>query len=193
MKGRPNIHQDHELVLKAQKIFWEKGFTATSLSDLSIATGAGAGSLYNMFKGGKKELFMKSLQQRRDEFEKFKNLLEKSEQPIALIKNFFLSIADADPEAHKKGCIVANTLVEMTCVDEALEEEAVSILKETEQLYTSVIQSEQKKGSLRTAIPADVLGKYLITFWCGINSLRRIYPDPKTLKEQINIQLQILE
>ena len=192
MKGRPNIHQDKELILKAQKLFWEKGFTATSLSDLTVATGAGAGSLYNSFKGGKKELFKKSLEQRREDFENFKQRLNKSEDPIGLIKSFFLNVANADYNEHMKGCIVANTLVEMTFVEESLKEEAVEILKETEKLYTSVIQQQQNKGTLKSTLPAEVLGKYLITFWCGINSLRRMYPDRRILKTQIELQLQVL-
>nr|WP_315034367.1 TetR/AcrR family transcriptional regulator [uncultured Chryseobacterium sp.] len=192
MKGRPNIYQDKELILKAQKLFWEKGFTATSLSDLSLATGAGAGSLYNSFKGGKKELFKKSLEQRREDFEKFKQKLNTNEDPIGIIKSFFLSIANAEHNDHMKGCIVANTLVEMTFVDENLKDEAVEILKETEKLYISIIQEQQNKGALKSKLPADVLGKYLITFWCGINSLRRIYPDKKTLTTQIELQLQVL-
>ncbi|WP_426482589.1 TetR/AcrR family transcriptional regulator [Chryseobacterium sp. R2ACT005] len=192
MKGRPNIHQDKELILKAQKLFWEKGFTATSLSDLTVATGAGAGSLYNSFKGGKKELFKKSLEQRREDFENFKQRLNKSEDPIGLIKSFFLNIANADYNEHMKGCIVANTLVEMTFVEESLKEEAAEILKETEKLYTSVIQQQQNKGTLKSTLPAEVLGKCLITFWCGINSLRRMYPDRRILKTQIELQLQLL-
>lgn len=192
MKGRPNIHQDKELILKAQKLFWEKGFTATSLSDLTVATGAGAGSLYNSFKGGKKELFKKSLEQRREDFENFKQRLNKSEDPIGLIKSFFLNVANADYNEHMKGCIVANTLVEMTFVEESLKEEAAEILKETEKFYTSVIQQQQNKGTLKSTLPAEVLGKYLITFWCGINSLRRMYPDRRILKTQIEFQLQVL-
>ncbi|QXU50460.1 TetR/AcrR family transcriptional regulator [Chryseobacterium sp. D764] len=192
MKGRPNIHQDKELILKAQKLFWEKGFTATSLSDLTVATGAGAGSLYNSFKGGKKELFKKSLEQRREDFENFKQRLNKSEDPIGLIKSFFLNVANADYNEHMKGCIVANTLVEMTFVEESLKEEAAEILKETEKFYTSVIQQQQNKGTLKSTLPAEVLGKYLITFWCGINSLRRMYPDRRILKTQIELQLQVL-
>ncbi|WP_245891543.1 TetR/AcrR family transcriptional regulator [Flavobacterium faecale] len=61
MRGIPNTFNDKEIILKAQEIFWRKGYNATSLSDLSKATGAGASSLYNTFKGGKKELFKKSL------------------------------------------------------------------------------------------------------------------------------------
>lgn len=192
MKGRPNIHQDKELILKAQEVFWERGFNATSLADLTSATGAGAGSLYNTFRGGKKELFKKALQQRREDMEAFRRTLENSEQPIALIKKFFLDIANADVKAHQKGCIVANTVVEMTFVDDELKNDAAQILKETEQLYTRAIAAEQKKGTILTKVPAATLGRLLVTFWCGINSMRRIYPDRKVLKEQIELQLQIL-
>lgn len=193
MKGRPNLYQDDELILKAQELFWEKGYNATSLADLSKATGAGAGSLYNTFKGGKKELFKKSLQQRREDFNDFKSKVEKNDHPIQLIKDFFISVAVASEKAHMKGCIVANTLVEMTFVDDELENEAVEILKETEQLYTSIIAKEQQNGNIKSKLPADLLGKFLITLWCGINSLRRMYPDEKILKQQIELQLQIIE
>jgi TetR/AcrR family transcriptional repressor of nem operon len=193
MKGRPNIYDDKQLVLKAQQVFWEKGYNATSLSDLTDATGAGAGSLYNTFKGGKKELFTKALQQRKEDLDSFKQSLENCDNPLLLIKEFFMSLADSDQRSHFKGCIIANTLVEMALIDDELENEAVQILKETEKLYTFTIAAEQVKGNITSKLPADMIGKYLITFWCGINSLRRIYPDRKILKEQIELHLKILD
>jgi len=193
MKGRPNIFQDKELILKAQGIFWKKGFNATSLSDLSKATGAGAGSLYNTFKGGKKELFKKSLLQRREDFKDFKFQLKNSDNPIKLIKDFFLSVAIASENSHQKGCFVANTIIEMTFVDNELENDAIQILKDTENLYTDIVRGEQEKGNIKSKLPADFIGKFLITLWCGINSLRRIYPEEEILKQQIEFQLQIID
>lgn len=193
MKGRPNIFQDKEMILKAQGIFWEKGFNATSLSELSKATGAGAGSLYNTFKGGKRELFKKSLLQRREDFNEFKFKLKNSDNPIKLIKDFFLSVAVDSEKSHLKGCFVANTLIEMTFIDHELENDAIEILKDTEKLYTDIVSGEQEKGNIKSKLPADFIGKSLITLWCGINSLRRIYPDEKILKQQIEFQLKIIE
>jgi len=193
MKGRPNIFQNKEMILKAQGIFWEKGFNATSLSDLSKATGAGAGSLYNTFKGGKRELFKKSLLQRREDYNDFKFKLKNSDTPIKLIKDFFISVAVGSEKSHLKGCFVANTLIEMTFIDHELENDAVEILKDTEKLYTEIVREEQEKGNIKSKLPADFIGKFLIMLWCGINSLRRIYPDEKILKQQIEFQLQILE
>lgn len=193
MRGRPKSIEEDKLISSAQDIFWKKGYSATSLKDLCIATKAGAGSLYNRFKGGKKELFKKALQQRRKDLHQFKHQLQEGENPIKLIKAFFQNVALANEQDHLKGCIVANTLIEMTFVDDDLQEEAISILKETEQLYTAIIREEQQKGNLQTSLAPEVLGKYLITFWCGINSLRRMYPDKNILKEQIALHLQMIK
>lgn len=192
MRGRPNVFDQKEIVLKAQEIFWEKGYNATSLSDLSNGTGAGAGSIYNAFRGGKKELFKKSLSQRREVLNSFKNRLESSNNPVQLIKEYFLEIAFSCYKSHKKGCIVANTIVEMPFIDEELEIDAIEILKDTERLFINAILTEQGNGTLKSKIPAEVLAKYLITIWCGINSLRRIYPSKVVLEEQIELQLRIL-
>jgi len=192
MRGRPTIYDDSNIIKKAQEIFWQKGYSATSLSDLQKATGAGAGSFYNTFKGGKKEVFQKAVQERRLAFDSFKSQLEISESPLELIKVFFRSIADASKEEHLKGCIIANTVVEMTYIDEDLEASAVQILKEVEQMFTEAIKQEQIKGKLQTQTSPEILGKYLITFWCGLNTLRRMYPDKNVLKNQIEMQLAVI-
>jgi len=192
MKGRPAIFEHSELVNKAQSIFWEKGYTATSLSDLLTATGVGSGSFYNSFKGGKKEIFRAAMLQRREAFNDFRKELERSESPLALIKDFFRSIAKAGREDHLKGCIIANTVVEMTYVDEELEAESIRILKDVEGMFVGAIEREKKLGQLTNPLSAAVLGRYLITFWCGLNTLRRMYPDEKLLAAQIEMQLGII-
>lgn len=192
MRGRPIIYEDNNIVKKAQEVFWQKGYSATSLSDLQKATGAGAGSFYNTFKGGKKEVFQKAIEERRMAFDAFKTELSNSEAPLELIKDFFRSIASAEKKEHLKGCIIANTVVEMTFIDENLEAKAVQILKEVEEMFTQAIKNEQKNGNLKTQIAPEILGKYLITFWCGLNTLRRMYPDKNILKDQIEMQLAVI-
>lgn len=60
MRGRPSTFDHDRVMKKAQQVFWEKGFAATSLEDLLNAMDMGSGSFYNTFKGGKKELFSKA-------------------------------------------------------------------------------------------------------------------------------------
>lgn len=192
MKGRPTLFENSELVQKAQGIFWEKGYTATSLNDLLSVTGVGSGSFYNSFKGGKKEIFRASILQRRTAFDDFKKELENSQSPLELIKDFFRSISKSDRTDHLRGCIIANTVVEMTYIDEELEAEAIRILKDVEQMFIGAIEKEKENGRIRNPLSAQVLGKYLITFWCGLNTLRRMYPEQKILAEQIEMQLAVV-
>ncbi|SFE98504.1 transcriptional regulator, TetR family [Chitinophaga sp. CF118] len=192
MKGRPTIYDNKDVVERAQKVFWTKGFTATSLDDLLDAMGIGSGSFYNAFKGGKKELFRKAINQRREAFNQFKEAISQSETPIDLIKDFFRSIAKADRQTHIQGCIIVNTVVEMASLDKDLENEAVEILKEVEQLYTATIKKAQKNGTLKNQTDPAILGRYLITLYNGINVTRRMYPDNKVLIKQIEMQLEII-
>jgi TetR/AcrR family transcriptional repressor of nem operon len=192
MRGRPTIYDDQDVLEKAQKVFWTKGYTATSLEDLLEVMGIGSGSFYNAFKGGKKELFRKAIQQRREVFNQFKKELNQSVAPIDVIKDFFRSIAKADRQTHLQGCIIVNTVVEMTFLDKDLEKDAVKILKEVEQLFTSTIEKEQKKGKLKNQTDPVILGRYLITLWNGLNVTRRIYPDNKVLIKQIEMQLEVI-
>ncbi|MBP1652028.1 MAG: TetR family transcriptional regulator [Bacteroidetes bacterium] len=192
MRGRPTIYDNREALTKAQQVFWNKGYTATSLPDILAAIGIGAGSFYNAYKGGKKELFSKAIQQRREAFTAFKAELEVAPVPLNLIKDFFRSIAAADQETHMQGCIIVNTVVEMANLDVELESEAVTILKEVEVMFTETIAAAQKNGTIKNQTDATILGRYLITLWNGINVTRRMYPDNTILAKQIDMQLEIL-
>lgn len=192
MKGRPTLFENKELVSRAQSVFWEKGYTATSLNDLLDVTGIGSGSFYNSFKGGKKEVFKAAILQRRESFNNFRKELEISGTPLELIKDFFRGIAKSSKEDNLRGCIIANTVVEMTFLDDELEAEAVHILKDVEKMFTDVLIKEKLNGNLSNPLSGQVLGRYLVTFWCGLNTIRRIYPDQKVLAEQIEMQLDIL-
>lgn len=192
MRGRPTTHDNDAVVLKAQQVFWEKGYSAASLQDLQTATQMGSGSLYNTFRGGKKELFSKALQQRREAFMAFKKEMKQHEAPVELIKDFFRSLAEADEHTHMKGCIVANTVTAMAFVDSDLESEAVGILKDVERMFTDAIREAQRSGAIANPADAAVLGRYLITCWNGLNVTRRMHPNKEKLKELIEMQLSAL-
>lgn len=192
VRGRPTIFDNDKLIEKAQEVFWKKGYTATSLAELLEVTGTGSGSFYNSFKGGKKEIFLKAIQQRKASFSQFKSELSTCESPIDMIKDFFRSIANEERTSHLKGCIIVNTIIEMTFIDEELEKQAVSILKSVEQMFADAIKMGQENGTINNRTDSKILAKYLITFWSGLNTLRRMYPNRKTLSEQIEMQLAVL-
>lgn len=192
MRGRPIEHNENEVILNAQKVFWERGYAATSLNDLKDATQLGSSSLYNTFKGGKKELFSKAIQQRRADFNEFKHQLSQSKNPLALIKDFFYLLADANTAVHKRGCIIANSVTELAFIDAELEQEAIQILLDVEDMFTAAISHAQRNNIITTKTNARVLGRYLITVWNGLNVTRRMHPDAASLKPLIRLQLSVL-
>src|SRR5690348_2875023 len=65
-RGRPRAYEPDVALGKALDLFRRGGFAATSLDDLSAATGMNRPSLYGAF-GDKRELYIKSYQRYRDE------------------------------------------------------------------------------------------------------------------------------
>src|ERR1700741_746069 len=65
-RGRPRGYQPDVALGKALDLFRKGGFAATSLDDLSTATGMNRPSLYGAF-GDKRELYIKSYQRYRDD------------------------------------------------------------------------------------------------------------------------------
>src|SRR5690242_18403734 len=65
-RGRPRAYEPDVALGRALDLFRQGGFAATSLDDLSAATGMNRPSLYGAF-GDKRELYIKSYQRYRDE------------------------------------------------------------------------------------------------------------------------------
>tara|TARA_R110001599_G_scaffold343217_1_gene565651 strand:+ start:1220 stop:1882 length:663 start_codon:yes stop_codon:yes gene_type:complete len=67
-RGRPRAFNREVALTKATRLFWTKGYEATSISDLKEAMGIGSPSLYAAF-GSKEELFAEALSHYRDSYE----------------------------------------------------------------------------------------------------------------------------
>jgi AcrR family transcriptional regulator len=59
-RGRPRAYDPDEALVRATEAFWRAGFAATSLDDLSAATGMNRPSLYAAF-GDKRDLYLAAL------------------------------------------------------------------------------------------------------------------------------------
>src|SRR3978361_2266782 len=80
-RGRPRAYQPEIAVAKALDVFRKDGFAATSLDDLSAATGMNRPSLYGAF-GDKRELYIKSYQRYRADARAAMINIFKDELPI---------------------------------------------------------------------------------------------------------------
>src|ERR1043166_4322860 len=80
-RGRPRAYEPEAALGKALDMFRKDGFAATSLDDLSAATGMNRPSLYGAF-GDKRELYIKSYQRYRDDARASMTEIFRGEMPI---------------------------------------------------------------------------------------------------------------
>ena len=118
-RGRPRAYEPDVALGKALDLFRQDGFAATSLDDLSAATGMNRPSLYGAF-GDKRELFIKSYQRYREDARAAMAGIFRDELPIrqrlariyAVALDIYLS-GDAGP----RGCFTVMTAASEAVAD----------------------------------------------------------------------------
>lgn len=194
MSGRPKIFKEEEVIEKATAVFWAKGYEATSTDDLMLAMGIGKGSFYNTFKEGKSELFAKVLQQRSDRgMAQRKIELALSSSKIQYLESMFMSIIDQESDRVRNGCLMGNSLAELSNIDATLKHKSAELLLELEYFILDVIKKSMALNEIRIHNKPDLLAKTLLAFWNGLNISVRIYADPQVLKPVIENQFKLLK
>src|SRR6202049_4627289 len=118
-RGRPRAYEPEIALGKALDLFRKDGFAATSLDDLSTATGMNRPSLYGAF-GDKRELYIKSYQRYRADARAAMVDLFREEMPIrrrleriyAVALDIYLS-----GEAGPRGCFTVMTAASEAVAD----------------------------------------------------------------------------
>ncbi|WP_411731422.1 TetR/AcrR family transcriptional regulator [Paeniglutamicibacter sp.] len=108
----------------ARRVFWDKGFDATSIADLESATGLGRSSIYHGF-GSKRGLFDAVIQDYMDTILRPRlNLLHSPTRPAEGISIYLKSLSDAlgktADQTTNRGCLLLNTAAGIAGNDEAL-------------------------------------------------------------------------
>ena len=163
-----------DVINKVMHVFWEKGYEATSISDLTEATGIQRGSLYNAFDG-KKELFMKSLlkydvEQRRAMLKQ----LESMDDPLKAFSVLFDTLVQrAIDDPKKKGCFLVNTSLYISQQDEEIQRIVTEALNEFAMFFERLIKRGQKLGVIPATVSARPTSQALLSIVVGIRVIGR--------------------
>lgn len=194
MAGRPKIYDETAILDKAVDVFWEKGYANATADDLLAAMGIGKGSFYLAFKGGKEELFRKSMERVVElNFKSIRETLDSCEDPVQFIRDFFMSLAGNESPVGNKGCYFGNALIQVSADDSGLKLIAAKYLHLLEEIFTEAIQKGKDLGLLTTTESAASLGAYLVNLWNGINVTRRMETDQQKLAQLVRMNLNILQ
>lgn len=135
---------------KALEVFWQKGYAATSTSDLLEAMQIGRQSLYDTF-GDKRTLYLEALARYNEDSvtELLRHL--KGETPLAAIDNMLQAFASRPKRDNAKGCMGVNAISEFGTSDEE-----VNALRDAsgKRLHRAV-EAQLREAASSGEIPAD--------------------------------------
>ncbi|MEH6582084.1 MAG: TetR/AcrR family transcriptional regulator [Halioglobus sp.] len=176
----------------AMKLFWTRGYTASSLPDLLEAMGIARSSFYASF-GTKRSLFIECLELFGD---RTLTILEddaKRLTPAALPRAFFqATVLDVSQRKAKQGCLMVNTVLELADVDAQLNQLATKKLDAIEKAFTRAFQLAHENGELHSPHSPEELASLVMTINLGLRVQSRQNLSPKKLKPIIENSLSLL-
>ncbi|MEL6985563.1 MAG: helix-turn-helix domain-containing protein, partial [Actinomycetota bacterium] len=120
--GRPREFDSDAVLSNIVDLFWERGFSATSLSDIIECTGLSRSSLYGAF-GSKDELLRAALDRYLSDHERMvtEHLVD-GEAGLDDIDRFLAQIDQQAISGQQRGCLAVNTATEIRSPEPALRE-----------------------------------------------------------------------
>ena len=175
---------DEPLALKAaMRVFWRKGYDATSIPDLLDATGLSRSSLYETF-GDKAALFEAATKMYFEtEGALRREALQHKSSAREGFRNFFaLQIESCMNPENPGGCLLTNTATSLESHDPRIEqlvrEGAQGMVKE----IRCLLKRARDAGEIAPERDIDALAQMLMGVSFGINVMARINPSRKTLE-----------
>ena len=180
-----------EAVDQAMRVFWQQGYTATSIQELLAAMHLHHGSLYNAF-GDKQHVFLAALERYRElrACPAIANLNDETRSPIATIESIFQHIVEESTDSNVPcGCLMTNTLVELVPHDAAVATFVGTVQAEFEQaLYTALIRAQQR-GEIAPDKNPQALARFLVSARHGIRVMARGTRDRAVLQDIVDVTL----
>lgn len=175
--GRQRQFLKEEALSRAMEVFWRKGYSGTSLSDLTEAMGINKPSLYAAF-GNKEKLFVSAINEYVEQYgaPHFEKLLNGEASLRERVKAYLVSIANMVTNAKLPGgCLVADSTCEAgsSCLPEGAEETILSINTASTKAFVGFFRDEQSKGHIESPASPDVLADYLLALQFGLAVMAR--------------------
>jgi TetR/AcrR family transcriptional repressor of nem operon len=176
----------------AMKLFWARGYTATSLPDLLDAMGIARSSFYATF-GTKRKLFTESLELFGDRTLAIVDKYAKKVPPATLPRAFFeATLLDVSQRRAKQGCMMVNTVLELASVDPQLNRLAAQKLSAIENAFALAFAQAQQEGELETTHSPEELASLVMTINLGLRVQSRQNHSRQALKPIVENSLSML-
>ncbi|MDO9335553.1 MAG: TetR/AcrR family transcriptional regulator [Caulobacter sp.] len=163
-RGRPRAYDPDKAIARAREAFWTQGYSATSLDDLSAATGMNRPSLYAAF-GDKRALYLEALRRTKDGLlAGTKAALDLPGDLQASLNFYFARAIEAymAGEGEARGCFIIGTALTEAVGDPEIKALLHEVFLGLDGLLTARLQRAIDEGEIPATTDAASLG-YLLS------------------------------
>ena len=188
--SRPREFDEQQALHQAQEVFWQRGYEATSLTDLLEAMGLSKSSFYETF-GSKRELFLRTLGQYEEQrVAVFHRQLASGRTARESIEALFRAAIGC--EEHK-GCMACNEAVELASRDADVERRVTGVMAALEEILAEAIARGQTEGSIGASQPSQDLARLLMVALNGLQVEVRGCAEQARLERTVGILMRMLD
>jgi TetR/AcrR family transcriptional regulator, copper-responsive repressor len=190
-RGRPRQFDREKALAAAMRLFWERGFAGTSMSDLQSVMNINAPSLYAAF-GDKRALFEASVDHYQTSCGAFAvRALAEQHTARAAVERLLREAAQifSDP-ALPHGCMVVCAAINCSADDEPVQLSLQKRRKQSEQMIRKRIERGVADGDVPATWDAAALASFVTTVFQGLSIQARDGGSRKTLDAVVTRSMQ---
>ncbi|AGB21097.1 transcriptional regulator [Mycobacterium sp. JS623] len=191
---RPRTFDESDVVAAARDEFWLRGYTATSIDDLTSVTGLGKGSLYGAF-GDKHGLYLRAL----DDYigttlDRIRAQLHDTRYSAydRLVRHIRGQLKAIAADTSRRGCMMAKSAAELSATDAAVEQAVERAYAAWTTELADCIQEAQRDGTIDAKQNPQALATTLLAFMRGQEALHKGGVKPAQLKASAEQMIALL-
>jgi TetR/AcrR family transcriptional repressor of nem operon len=187
--ARTREFDEEEVLWKAVQIFWQRGYTNTSLNDLVDGMGLQRSSLYRTF-GDKESLFRRAVERYTDEQVRRMPRGVGSKAAIAAwMKN---ALEDARRPDRPSGCLVISSAVELPTLPASLRPLVNEHMTRLRRFFLGAVRSAKERGEVRRDLDVERTAEQILSAQIALSVLGRTGADLATLSRVVDGALALL-
>ena len=192
--ARPKEFDPGDAMREAMEAFWQRGYHATSVTDLLGEMKLNRGSLYGTF-GDKKTLFLAALAEyEKQGHEIVRSALQRPGSARQALEEWVSETAKScTGEAGLRGCLALKAAMEMAPQDDDVAQWVRDVAHERELQVAKTIRRGQAEGEINARIDPRVLARFLISGLAGLRVMGTASPSERDLRGVVELIIQSMD
>lgn len=170
---RTKAFNHDEIVDAAMQVFWQLGYSATSIQDLVNATGLSRSSLYNAFEN-KHGLYAQALRRYHELTARNITLLQEPGPVKELVRRLLMRIVNDELDGSaQRGCLAANAALELAGPDDSITELLAGNFLRLEKALEQALLRGQAEGEIASQKNPRALARFIVNTIQGLRVLSK--------------------